>query len=239
MKELVMPDQATATRRLRVFRYKRGSPRGEHFELFDVPIRPRMTLLDALLWIKRHRDRSLAVRHSCLHASCGMCGVRADGRERLACVTAMDELTTRPTIEPLANLPVLTDLVADMRAFHKRLPPPHPVLRTSETPASEPPSGHATDVRFEDCIECGLCVSACPVVATAPAYAGPAALAAAQRLREEPRGADPSELLSWAARGGGVWSCHAAWECTQACPAGVNPAARIMALRGDLVWERS
>lgn len=234
-----MPDLETPTRRLRVFRYKRGDANGEHFDLFDVPVRPRMTLLDALLWIKRRRDPSLAVRHSCLHASCGMCGVQADGRERLACVTAMDEVSARPTIEPLANLPVLTDLVVDMKEFNERFPDSRPLLRASEAPASEPAAGHDTSVRFEDCIECGLCLSACPVVATAPEYVGPAALAGAERLREEPRGADPASVLAWAARPGGVWSCHAAWECTQACPAGLNPAARIMALRGDLTWGRS
>jgi succinate dehydrogenase iron-sulfur subunit len=229
-----------ATRRFRVFRYKRGDRRGEHFELFDVPVAPRMTLLDALLWIKRHRDPSLALRHSCLHASCGMYGVRADGRERLACVTPVEELGRRPTIEPLANLPVLTDLVTDPREFHARFPASRPVLRTSEAPAaSRPAEGHSAGLRFEDCIECGLCLSACPVVATAREYVGPAALASAQRLREEPRGADPGGVLAWAARPGGVWSCHAAWECTQACPSDLNPAARIMALRGDAARGRA
>jgi succinate dehydrogenase iron-sulfur subunit len=234
-----MADSDTPTRELEVFRYKRGDPRGEHFDRFDVPIQPRMTLLDALLWIKRHRDPSLAVRHSCLHASCGMCGVRADGHEGLACVTAMDELGERPRIEPLANLPLLTDLVSDLREFHERFHVTHPLLRKSEKPASEPLDGDAPPVRFEDCIECGLCLSACPIVATAPGYIGPAALASAQRLREEPRGDDRAAVLAWAAQPDGVWSCHAAWECTQACPAGLNPAARIMALRGDLTRARS
>ena len=229
-----------ATHHLRISRYKRGDPRGEHFDEFDVPDAPRMTLLDALLWVKHHRDPSLALRHSCLHASCGMCGVRADGRERLACVTAMDELGDRTTVEPLANLPVLTDLVADMREFHERFHAARPVLRTSEVlPRSMTADGLDRHVRFEDCIECGLCLSACPIVATAPRYLGPAALAGAERLREEPRGADPGDVLAWAAGPEGVWSCHAAWECTQACPADLNPAARIMALRGDLTRGRT
>jgi succinate dehydrogenase/fumarate reductase iron-sulfur protein len=226
-------------RRLKVFRYKRGDPRGQHFETYEVPVRPRMTLLDALLWIKHHRDPSLALRHSCLHASCGTCGVQVDGREALACVTAMSDLGPAATVEPLANLPILTDLVADVRDFFGRFPDGHPVLRTSELlPESQTPPGVSAHVRFEDCIECGLCLSACPIVATAPRYVGPAALAAAQRLRDEPRGADPREILGWAAGPDGVWSCHAAWECTQACPAGLNPAAQIMRLRGDLARGR-
>jgi succinate dehydrogenase / fumarate reductase iron-sulfur subunit len=93
-------------------------------------------------------------------------------------------------------------------------------------------------VRYEDCIECGLCLSACPIVATSDRYAGPAALASAQRLLEEPRGVDGDAVLDWADDPDAVWRCHAAFECTQACPSNVNPAARIMALRGLLVGER-
>ena len=60
-------------RRFRVYRYKRGDG-GERFDEFDVPVAPQTTVLDALRWIQRHRDPTLAIRHSCLHASCGTCG---------------------------------------------------------------------------------------------------------------------------------------------------------------------
>jgi succinate dehydrogenase / fumarate reductase iron-sulfur subunit len=113
------------------------------------------------------------------------------------------------------------------------------VTRKSEfEPQSHPPDGIADYVRFEDCIECGLCLSACPVSATSDEYVGPAALAAAQRLLEEPRGTDPDRILDWADDPVGAWRCHAAFECTEACPSNVNPAARIMDLRGVLVGGR-
>ena len=44
------------TRRLRVYRYKRGDG-GEHFEEFDVPVIPHTILLDALSWIQHNCDR--------------------------------------------------------------------------------------------------------------------------------------------------------------------------------------
>jgi succinate dehydrogenase / fumarate reductase iron-sulfur subunit len=78
-------------------------------------------------------------------------------------------------------------------------------------------------------------LSACPIAATSDRYVGPAALAAAQRILEEPRGAHTAGLLEWADEPDGVWRCHAAFECSEACPSNVNPAARIMALRGVLV----
>jgi succinate dehydrogenase / fumarate reductase iron-sulfur subunit len=228
----------TETRRFRVYRYKRGGP-VPHFDEFDVPVGPRTTVLDALRWIQLNRDASLCIRHSCFHASCGTCGILVNGREVLGCVTFVHDLGRAITVEPLANIPVLADLVVDMAEFYDRFPDDHPVLRASEfLPEARVPEGLGQHVRYEDCIECGLCLSACPIVATSDRYAGPAALASAQRLLEEPRGVDGDAVLDWADDPDAVWRCHAAFECTQACPSNVNPAARIMALRGLLVGER-
>ena len=231
------------TRRFRVFRFKRGDER-PHYETYDVPIGPRTTVLEALRWIQIHRDRSLALRHSCFHASCGTCGVRVNEREGLGCVTPVRDLGEEITVEPIANIPVLTDLVVDMEEFFARYPDAHPLVRSSEDlDDADPPDdlerrrGDGIDgyERFEDCIECGLCLSACPVVVTAERYVGPAALAWAERVVEEPRGHDVVDLMSWADDRDGVWRCHAIFECTEACPSNVNPAARIMSLRGTLL----
>ncbi|MBI5106419.1 MAG: succinate dehydrogenase/fumarate reductase iron-sulfur subunit [Solirubrobacterales bacterium] len=225
----------TGTRRLRVHRFKRGDG-GAHFDEFVVPAGPRTTVLDALRWIQLHADPSLALRHSCMHASCGTCGVQVDGQEELACVARLGDHRGDPvTVEPLANVPVLTDLVVDMADFFRRFGDRHPVLRASEAVAgAQPPDGLDRFVRLEDCIECGLCLSACPVAATSARYAGPAALSAAQRLLEEPRGADRDDVLAWAGRPEGAWRCHVGMECTRACPADALPAERIMALRREL-----
>ena len=227
----------TETRRLCVYRYKRGAG-GEHFDEFEVPVGPHTTVLDALCWIQHHRDPTLAVGHSCMHASCGTCGVQVDGREELACVCAIHDHGEEITVEPLANLPILTDLVVDMRAFYARFPGELPIIRASHLVSdAQPPDGLAEFVRLEDCIECGLCLSACPVAATSHEYIGPAALSAAQRLLEEPRGVAREDVLAWAARPEGVWRCHVAMECSRACPTQAIPAERIMALRRELTFD--
>jgi len=255
-------------RRFRVYRYKRGNG-GERFDEYEVPVGPHTTVLDALRWIKQHEDPSLSLRFSCLHASCGTCGVQVDGREELACVCAVQDHGPQITVEPLANLPVLTDLVVEMNGFFARFPHEHPIIRSSGSPAEDEngevhlEGGHevtldlpsavplhhhplhhhhraappAVDfVRLEDCIECGLCLSACPVAATSHDYVGPAALAAAERLLEEPRGVRRDDVLAWASRPEGVWRCHVGLECTRACPAEAIPAERIMALRRELMF---
>lgn len=232
------PKDATELRRFRVFRYKRGDATSR-FDTFEVPVGPKTTVLEALRWIQLHRDHTLALRHSCFHASCGTCGLQVNDREVLGCVTAVSDLGQIVTVEPLANIPVLTDLVVDMREFYERFPDELATTRASEAqPSATPPDGIDSYTRYEDCIECGLCLSACPVSATSDDYVGPAALAAAQRLIEEPRGVDPSRILEWADDPVGAWRCHAAFECTEACPSNVHPAERIMALRGVLIGGR-
>jgi len=259
--------ESTDTRRFRVYRYKRGGGL-ERFDEFDVPVGPHTTVLDALRWIQLHHDPSLTLRHSCLHASCGTCGMQVDGREELACVCTVQDRGDEITVEPLANLPILTDLVVDMTGFFERFPHAHPIIRASQAPADGdggdgPANGRHPDVtlktditlhhhplhhlhraappgvdfmRLEDCIECGLCLSACPVAATSHEYVGPAALAAAERLLEEPRGVQREDVLAWAGRPEGVWRCHVGFECTQACPTDAIPAERIMALRRELMF---
>lgn len=229
-------EPAAATVRLTVYRYKRGDG-AERFERFEVPAAECETVLDALRWIQLHRDPSLTLRHSCMHASCGTCGVRVNGREELACVCALAEQGEEIRVEPLANLPVLTDLVVEMAPFYERFRAEHPIIRASEAlPGARVPDGHDAYVRLESCIECGLCLSACPVAATATDYLGPAALAAAARLIEEPRGADPEDVLAWANCDQGVWRCHVGLECTNVCPVEAIPAERIMALRRELTF---
>jgi succinate dehydrogenase / fumarate reductase iron-sulfur subunit len=90
------------------------------------------------------------------------------------------------------------------------------------------------DQRLVDYIECGLCVSACPIMATAISYLGPAALAAAEHggLEVEP------QRLAFVDHQDGAWRCHNTYECSVVCPSAVDPAARIMQLRKQIVGQR-
>jgi len=232
--------QVPRTRRFRITRRRPGTARSRVDE-FEVAVGPDTTLLDALREIRSHHDRSLTLRYSCCHASCGTCGMRVNGREVLACVTRLDSLAPGPIdVEPLANAQVEHDLVVDMGDLYDSLErAERPLIRQDERLAGQGADASVLPfARFEDCIECGLCVSACPIAGSDPAYAGPAALAAAWRTVAEPRGADLSRVLAWADDEQGCWRCHASFECTEVCPSGADPAGATMALRRELTKRK-
>jgi succinate dehydrogenase / fumarate reductase iron-sulfur subunit len=223
-----------------VFRYKQGQEAASR-QTFTVPCDENTTVLVALQEIRRDQDASLTLRHSCHHASCGTCGMMVNGKEELACVVRVLELgTTTVTVEPMRNMPVLSDLVVDMTPFYDRFNVVGmPFIRQSEfLGEAEVAEGLETYSRCENCIECNLCVSACPIMGSDPLYLGPATLAAAWRVVEEPRGLETKPLLDWVDSENGCWRCHVAYECNAACPSEVYPGDQIMALRRDLTRRK-
>jgi succinate dehydrogenase / fumarate reductase iron-sulfur subunit len=139
-------------------------------------------------------------------------------------------------LEPLRNFPVVADLVVDMESFFQQM---QMVGMPIVGPTDPFPRQEAEDYNaFENCIECGMCLSACPVAATDGAYLGPAALAAAQRVIATGDGRLSPEVLAALDGDHGVWRCHSAFECTAVCPSNVDPAGKIMALRRHMTWQR-
>jgi succinate dehydrogenase / fumarate reductase iron-sulfur subunit len=187
------------------------------------------TVLDVLERTRLAVDPSLMFRHSCHHGSCGTCACIVNGRERLACTTRVRELAEGlVTVEPLRNLPGTGDLTVDFGKFFEEIPDGWTYVRESDAneSAARPP-GVQRFTRFESCIECGCCVSACPVT---EGYAGPAVLAFLHReVRNNPGCRAP--LLAVASGERGVSKCVRALECSRVCPAGVNPARHIADLR--------
>jgi succinate dehydrogenase / fumarate reductase iron-sulfur subunit len=188
-------------------------------------------------------------RHACHHGSCGSCAVRVQGRERLPCITAIADLWNGRgdlRVEPLRNLPLVADLVVDVSSLLGRMAASgmsstRRVERRGDGSGAveELPEGIERLLRLESCIECGICLSACPTMAADPRFLGPAGIAGAQRAREETAdGGEAERLLRLVDGEQGVWRCHGAWECTEVCPQGVRPAERIMRLRRELLASR-
>ncbi len=226
---------------LKIHRQKQGEP--PHFEDFPMEVDPDEYVLDAVERVWAFMDRTLCFRHACHHSTCGACGMRVNDQEKLTCITPIREVTQEGgtlKVEPMRNFPVVSDLVVDMGSLYLRMDEvgARSVLPVPEAEIEHPPATWDAEdrqfIRLADCIECGLCISACPAAATSAEYLGPAVLAGAQAngLKRDP------ELLGIVDSEDGLWRCHSAFECTAVCPSFVDPARRIMNLRVQVVGER-
>ena len=128
-------------------------------------------VLDALNYIKDEVDGTLSHRWSCRMAVCGSCGMMVNGEPRLTCKDALCASTaTRSTVAPLANFPVVRDLVVEMDGFMEKLKSVKPwIMRAKELAVEEGPYRQSPEQleefkQFSMCINCMLCYAACPVV---------------------------------------------------------------------------
>ena len=216
----------------------RGGADGR-FEEFEVPRRASQTVLDVVTFIQRNLDPTLAYRFACRVGMCGSCAMTVNGTPRWTCRTHVDKVAKggRVQIGPLANMPVVRDLVTDMREFFDKWAR----ARGHFTPTATRHDGFATvkpdskerreaDAGIE-CIGCGVCYAACDVVTWKPGYLGPAALNRAWTLVNDARDADQGARLRAVAGDAGCHSCHTLMSCTKHCPKSLSPTRSIAGLK--------
>jgi succinate dehydrogenase / fumarate reductase iron-sulfur subunit len=225
---------------LRVLRANPAQQIQRHYDTFQIPPEPGMTVLAALLYAKEQMDHSLAIRFSCRMASCGSCGMKINGLPRLACYTQVSDFGNSPiTIEPLDYYPLVRDLVTDFHGFFSTHQSVKPFLvrrdlaeqETFESEYSQSQRELDNFLQFSYCIKCGLCNAACPTVATDPLFTGPQALGQAYRYTADSRDEGGNARLNAVDQEHGVWRCHFAGACSFVCPKGVDPALAIQRLR--------
>jgi len=229
------------------FRLTRYDPeragRAYHQE-FTVPVQRGMTVLDALIWIKNNLDGTLTYRASCRMGICGSCGMFINGKPRLACQTQVLDLDTDVVeVAPLPNFDNIKDLVPDLEPMFEKHKQIKPFLIRQDRKEQESPIGEYLQspeeleefLQLSYCIKCGLCLSACPTVATDPEFLGPQALAQAYRYSADSRDEGFVERLPAVDTAQGCWRCHFAGACTEACPKGVDPARAIQLLKRKVI----
>jgi len=216
----------------------RGTEQGA-FQVFDVPRRESQTVLDVVTHIQRNCDPSLAYRFACRVGVCGSCAMTVNGQARWTCRTHVSKVAADDRLElaPLRNLPVVKDLVTDMREFFDKWAKARGRFqgekrRTDEFARVSPesPERRRVDAGIE-CIGCGVCYSACDVVTWNRDYLGPAALNRAWTLVNDVRDVDRKHRLAAVAGDAGCHACHTHMSCTERCPKGISPTAGIAGLK--------
>jgi fumarate reductase iron-sulfur subunit len=224
---------------VRVWRGGAGDADEGRYQRFSVPRLASQTVLDVVTWIQRHADPSLAYRFACRVGMCGSCAMSVNGVARWTCRTHVEKVIDgrRLDIAPLANLPIVRDLVTDMRGFFDKWARAkgqfQPTATRHDDFATVRPASQAraqVDAAIE-CIGCGVCHASCDVVAWNPDYLGPAALNRAWTLVRDER--DGALLARLAAVSGdaGCHACHTHTSCTERCPKHLSPTASIAGLK--------
>lgn len=196
-------------------------------------------VLDMLHMVKNAMDGTLTLRRSCAQGICGSDAMRINGRNRLACKVLISEFKDGSTvqIEPILGLPVIKDLVVDMEPFFAHYRSIMPYMVTKSAPPKDATGRErerlqtiAARERFDDttkCILCAACTTSCPSYWANGEYIGPAAIVQAHRFIFDDRDDALDERLSLMADGDGVWRCRTIYNCTPACPRGIEVTRAI------------
>jgi succinate dehydrogenase / fumarate reductase iron-sulfur subunit len=243
--------------KFKIFRYNKNTKESK-YEVFEVPLKPGLTILDALFYIQDHLDDSISFRHSCRGAVCGTCAMLINKVPRLACRTQVTQLldgsndidlspypaievkepwekNKEVIIEPLPHMPVIKDLVVNMDEFFQKYIDINPKFVIKEpAPLYEQvmDAKNAHDIeKYVNCILCGACYAACPINDENIKYFGPAALAKLYRFYIDGREPDHESRILTGDSLSGWWGCKFHTNCAKVCPKGVTPNTAIGKVR--------
>jgi len=103
-----------------VYRYNPEVDSAPYMQDFQVDTQGKdVMVLDVLEMIKAEQDATVTYRRSCREGVCGSDGLNINGKNGLACITALSDTVKNDklVIRPLPGLPVIRDLVVDMSLF--------------------------------------------------------------------------------------------------------------------------
>jgi succinate dehydrogenase iron-sulfur subunit len=243
---------------LEIQRFDPGRDPRPHAQRFTVELAEGSTVLEGLMAVQEYQDGSLAFRRACRHGICGACAMRVNGCSRLACNTQLADVAEQAeriaertgedeaavTVAPLANMPVVKDLVTDMEVFWRKLRRVRPWLTPDPAPVDPDRERLMTPVEWDRvaeavlCLECGACYSACESLAASPEFIGPTALAQAHRFVADPRDGAARERLAELSDEHGLWECTRCFACTERCPKHIRVRELITELGGLAYDER-
>ena len=213
------------------------------WEEFDVPYRPGMNVISALMHIQKYpvtadgkKTTPITWDMNCLEEVCGACSMVINGRPQQSCSALVDKLAEPVVLEPMATFPVVRDLQVDReRMFNalKKVKAWVPIDGTydlGEGPRM-PERKRQWAYELSKCMTCGVCMEACPNVSESSSFIGPAPLSQVRLFNTHPTGAmNKDERLAAIMGDGGLANCGNSQNCVAACPKGIPLTTSIAAL---------
>ena len=228
-------------KKINVYRWdpdKNENPRLDTYEVDMDNCGPMV--LDALIKIKNEIDPTLTFRRSCREGVCGSCAMNIDGSNTLACTKSAKEVEGELNIYPLPHMPVIKDLVPNLKGLYKQYQSIEPWMQ-AETPSDGMEKRQSKEDRSKldglyECILCACCSTSCPSYWwNGDKYLGPAVLLQAYRWIIDSRDEERKKRLTKVADELKLFRCHTIMNCTNACPKGLNPAKAIGSIKRMLV----
>ena len=228
---------------LSIYRFNPEKDERPHMADYEVeyPVTGNMMVIDAIRQAQE-KDSTVTFRRSCAQGVCGSDGVNMNGKNGLACITPVADVITRGRLEvrPLPGLPVIKDLIVDMKPFYEQYEKVKPFLDNEE----EVTTGHerlqSPDDRDKldglyECVLCACCSTSCPSFWWNPdKFVGPAALLQAYRFIADTRDKQKKHRLKKLNDAFSVYRCHGIMNCTSVCPKGLNPSKAINEIKKEL-----
>ena len=223
---------AARVQKFKIYRYDPDSGENPRYDTFELDLDDcGPMVLDALIKIKNEVDPTLTFRRSCREGICGSCSMNMNGKNGLACTTAMEDLKGEIRITPLPHMDVVKDLVPDFTHFYAQYASIRPWLQTPE-------QREQLDGLYE-CILCACCSTACPSYWwNSDKFLGPAILLQAYRWLADSRDEMTGERLDQLEDPFRLYRCHTIMNCASVCPKGLNPAKAIAETK-KLLLERA
>ncbi len=224
-----------------VYRYNPEVDKKPYYQDYTVTVENEGTKVLTAIELIKQQDSTLAVRRSCREGVCGSDGMNINGKNRLACITSIGELSQPIKLRPLPGLPVIRDLIVDMNQFYQNYEKVQPYLipKEGDTPVKErlqSPEERAKLDGLYECILCACCTSSCPSFWWNPdKFIGPSGLLQAYRFVIDSRDGATEERLNALQDPFSVFRCRTIMNCVSVCPKGLNPTKAIGKLRSMML----
>ena len=231
----------------RVYRWSPDDDKNPRVDTYEVDMdNCGPMVLDAVMKIKSDIDPSLTFRRSCREGICGSCAMNIDGTNTLACTKPIKDCKSDVAIYPLPHMPVIKDLVTNLKNLYKQLTSIKPWLHNSGKQSEDnienlqTKSDRAKLDGLYECILCACCSTSCPSYWwNSDKYLGPAVLLQSYRWLQDSRDEARSERLKELDDTFKVYRCHTIMNCTQTCPKGLNPAKAIAGIKTMIAENRT
>jgi len=228
------PAGAKNVKTYKVYRYDPDTGENPRYDTFEIDLdNCGPMVLDALLKIKNEYDSTLTFRRSCREGICGSCSMNMNGKNGLACTTAIEDVKGEVKITPLPSMDVIKDLVPDFTHFYAQYSSIKPWMQTVSPPPSgkerlQSPEDRAKLDGLYECILCACCSTSCPTFWWNPdKFVGPAGLLQAYRFIADSRDEATAERLDNLEDPYRLFRCHTIMNCVDVCPKGLNPTKAI------------